>query len=701
MRWIQLICWCFVLGAASAAEPESHWSFQPVKPPEPPVVRASEWVKTPVDRFILAGLERANVPPAPAASKELLVRRVTLDLIGLPPAPSEVERFMNDPSQDAYAKWVDRLLASPQYGERWGRHWLDLARFAESDGFEHDAARPNAWRYRDYVVRSFNADKPYDRFIKEQVAGDELFPDDHDALIATAFNLLGPDMVDSADQVQRRHNTLNDMTDTTALVFLGLTLSCARCHDHKFEPLTQRDYFQLQAFFTPAVFRNDLAIPTSEQRAAFEAAMREFTSATRAIQDAITQVEAPRREQLYQKKLAQLSEEAQIAHKTPKEKRTPEQLNIIQETAELLKISDKELAASMPEAERTQLKELKDRLKAVPKPAPLPATMAIQNGTNLPAHAHILVRGDITRPGEKVEPGLPQVLRNSAGTSRIARPDKPRAALAEWIASSHNPLTARVMANRIWQHHFGRGIVPTPSDFGLHGQRPTHPDLLDWLAAEFVSHGWSIKHLHKLLLLSAAYQQSIMAAPGSIERDPDNRLFSRQNRKRLEGEAIRDSLLAVSGQLNPAMGGPGVFPPIPADVFQGASGWTPNSNPHEYHRRSLYIFARRNLRFPFLEVFDAPDNNLSCPERVRSTSAPQSLALLNSDDTLAAARATAQRIQNQAATRDEQIQLAYRAILSRLPQPAEIALARDFLSHSPLSEFCRALFNLNGFVYVD
>jgi hypothetical protein len=346
---------------------------------------------------------------------------------------------------------------------------------------------------------------------------------------------------------------------------------------------------------------------------------------------------------------------------------------------------------------------LYEEVKRLPKPKPLPKAMVLANGGR-PAPAFVLYRGDYNQPGTEVRPAAPEVLQ--AAGSRDLSGDKHRTMLANWIASPTNPLTARVMVNRIWQHHFGRGIVGTPSDFGTHGQKPTHRELLDWLASEFVERGWSMKKMHKLMLMSATYRQASTATDEKLDRsaravDPDNRWYWRMNRLRLEGEAIRDSLLAISGQLNPAMGGPGVSPPIPKALFQGAAGWSVSKDPRDHARRSIYIFARRNLRFPFLEVFDAPDNNLSCPSRERSTTAPQSLTLLNAEEVSAAAAATAERLMKDAATTDERITRAMRLTLGRPPKPAELVLAREFLAGSPLSEFCRALFNLNDFVYVE
>ncbi|HEV7405245.1 MAG TPA: DUF1553 domain-containing protein [Chthoniobacteraceae bacterium] len=672
-----------------------HWAFQPLARPAPPAVRHESLVANPIDQFILFKLEARGLTLAPPASRETLIRRVTFDLLGLPPTPEEIDAFLADHSPAAYEHLLDRLLASPHYGERWGRHWLDLARFAETDGYEYDSVRPHAWRYRDYVVRAFNDDKPYDRFIREQLAGDELWPREPEALIATGFNLLGPDMVDSSDQIQRRHNTLNDMTDTAALTFLGLTIGCARCHDHKFDPLSQRDYYSLQACFVPAAIKRDQPIPKPAELAEHEAALAQFNEqpAVRAL----AEMEAPVREAIRRRRLAKLSPEARAAHETPAAERNAEQANLVLETEAMVAVADKDVATEFTGESAARRKELLAAVKSLPQPAPLPRAMVLAPG-NRAEQTFILHRGEYSQPGEAVAAAMPAVLRPPAETPPATAG---RTLLADWIASPRNPLTARVMVNRLWQHHFGRGLVATPSDFGTRGQPPTHPELLDWLAGEFIARGWSVKQMHKLMLMSAAYRQSSAAEESARATDPGNRLYSRMNRLRLEGEAVRDSLLAISGQLNPELGGPGVFPPIPRTVLEGAKGWTAGTNPHEYSRRSLYIFARRNLRFPFLEVFDAPDSNLSCPARERSTTAPQSLTLLNSDEVTTAATAMAARLTSEAATPEERIALAFRLTLGRAPRPAELTLAHDFLAHAPLSELCRALFNLNDFIYVE
>jgi hypothetical protein len=695
-----------ILPCILAAEPyeipsqkKNHWAWKPVAVVAPPAVKEAAWVKSPIDRFVLAKLEAAGLKPTAPAFREQLIRRVSLDLIGLPPSPKEIDSFVNDSSLSAWETVIDRLLASPHYGERWGRHWLDVARYADSNGYEYDEVRPDAWRYRDHVIESFNADKPYTRFIREQLAGDELYPDAPSTWIATGFNLLGPDMTDSSDQVQRRQNTLNDMTDTAGLAFLGLTIGCARCHDHKFEPFPQTDYYRLQAFFTGVKFRQDINVAPLDQRAALADAVAKYEAKRKPVQAALDRLEGPYRGVLRSAKLAKQSEEVREAHETPEEKRTPAQRERVAETIRFVSVSQADVLKQMTEEERAQHKDVLRQLKVLDATKPLvPLAIGIEDASGTSEKTFLLERGEPANRGAEVEPGFPIVL-----TSEPARISPPRAsttgrrtALANWLTDDKNPLTTRVMVNRLWHHHFGRGIVRTPSDFGLRGERPTHPELLDWLAGQFMRNGWSLKRMHKLMLLSATYQQSTTASPAALRADPDNKLFSRMNRQRLEGEIVRDSLLAISGRLNPKQGGPGVLMPISA-ADKGARTATVTTDKTEYSRRSVYLFARRNLRNPFLEAFDLPDSNLSCSRRERSTTAPQALALLNDADVVAAARSLAAKLQED----PEPVMAAYRLVLGRKPTQTEMNSAREFLKNSPLSELCRAVFNVNEFVYVD
>ncbi len=646
-----------------ASEGADHWTYQAYDRPEIPVVR-SGWIANPIDSFILTKLRDAGIKPAKPANADTLIRRIQLDLIGLPPSVEDVNAFRNSHAVDpqfAIRALVDRLLASPHYGERWGRHWLDLARYAETDGFEHDAVRPHSWRYRDYVIDSFNADKPYDRFAREQIAGDEFWPGEPQALIATGFNLLGPDMVDSSDQVQRRLNTLNDMTDTTSSVFLGLTLGCAKCHDHPFEPVSQREYYQVQAFYTPVDFIRDRSVPTSPERRKFEADVRRYESHPDV------------------RKFRRFDAIARSRLEARQGKR---------------KFSTREIIRSLSSAQKKERMALEKKISGLRKPyLPKAMTIAYPRGDWKPTH--VLHRGDYKQPRDEVAPAFPHVVGSSPASARSRRE------LADWITTRSNPRTARVIVNRIWRHHFGRGLVDSSSEWGVNTPEPRHLDLLNWLADEFIRRNWSVKEMHRLILMSATYRQSILAHESALRLDHENRLFSRWSPLRLEGEIVRDSLLALGGELNATMHGRSVFPPIPAELFRGAKGWTVSKGRENHVRRSIYIFARRNLRFPFLEVFDAPDSNLSCAERETSTTAPQSLTLLNADDVVNAANKLAGMIERLHDETNRQAMYAYRRILGRPPTSEERAIGVEFLATSPLSELCRALFNVNEFVYVN
>lgn len=709
---------------------QGHWAWKRPVRPRLPAVHAPKWVTNPIDAFVLARLEAAQLKPAPTASREQLLRRLAFDLTGLPPTPFELDAFLADRSPSAWRTVVDHYLASPAFGERWGRHWLDLARYADSNGYEFDEVRPNAWRYRDYVVRSLNADKPYNRFIEEQLAGDELAPNDPDAVIATGFNLLGPDMTDSADQVLRRQNTLNDMTDTAALVFLGLTLGCARCHDHKYEPLPQQDYYRFQAFFVASRFRSDLPAATPEQQDQFHRAQAAYEEALQQSRSQIDHLVGPVREELRRQKIATLSEDLQTAFNTPVAKRTTEQALLVERNLKAIEPSVAQVRERLAPELRPRYEQLTRELAAVEtrKPAPLPRAIGLREDGPEAPKTFLLGRGELSNRGNEVVPGYPIIL-NAAGTSPQVAPSPVstgrRTALAHWIAAPENPLTARVLVNRVWQHLLGRGIVASPSDLGVRGESPTHLELLDWLAVSLTSgeergssaasaRPWSIKRLIRLIVTSNTYKQSSVASAEALRKDPENELFSRMNRKRLEGEAIRDTVLAISGRLNPKLGGPGVFPPIPAEVLPPKENtWPVSKDPADHTRRTLYTFARRNLQFPALEVFDAPDSNASCARREVTTSAPQALSLLNAPEMSEHARALAERITRDARTNAERIGYAYRLTLGRRPTPAEQRLGEEFLRRqgvllrssgtgSPaLADYCLALMNLNEFIYVD
>ncbi|HXA05411.1 MAG TPA: DUF1549 and DUF1553 domain-containing protein [Bryobacteraceae bacterium] len=698
------------------------WAFQKVIKPPTPQPKNTTWVKNPIDAFVLARLEEKNLTPAPPAGRITLIRRATLDLTGLVPTPEEVQAFVSDPSPDAFPKVVDRLLASPRYGERWARHWLDLARYADSEGFKSDETRPNIWRYRDYVIDSFNQDKPYDRFVREQIAGDELYPQDPAALIATGFNRHFPDESNARKLLERRQEILNDITDTVGATFLGLTFACARCHDHKFDPILQKDYYRLQAFFAATRIEDHLPLDFGEQHKEYERQYAEWDTKTRDIRAEMHQVIEPRLQALYKENFDKFPREIQSAITTAPPERTPIQWQMYYKARPQLDHSEEEAAGELNDAARQRWNALKADLAKFDaiKPAPEPVAQAmIDNGREAPK-THVLAVGVYDAYKEEVEPGFLSIL--DPGPAQIVPPADlnstgRRSALANWLASVENPLTARVMVNRIWHYHFGRGIAGTPSDFGVMGDRPANPALLDYLAATFVETGWSLKKMHRLILLSNTYQQSTQFNPEAAKVDPEDRLVWRYNRHRLEGEAIRDSILEASGRLNFKMGGPGVFPPLPAGVVT-RGGWKKQEDPSEADRRSVYVFVRRNTRYPMFEVFDMPDTHESCPRRNATVTAPQALELLNNELVLDWARSLASRVSNDAGlTPEGQVDRAWRFVYSRPATDGERKEAIEFLDRqramlsarmpakeaqkAALADLCHMLVNSNEFLYVN
>lgn len=709
--------------SSAIAEPDltssdlDHWAFKPLKIAEPPAVRDRAWPANAIDQFILARLEAANLQPMPPADRLTYLRRVTFDVTGLPPTPEEQTTFLEDITPDAVARLIDRLLASPAYGERWALHWLDLARFAETDGFEHDLVRPNAWRYRDWVIQALNADLPYDEFVRMQLAGDLIHPDDPDSAVATGWLLCGPDMPDINNQDERRHTVLNEMTSTVGSVFLGLQIGCAQCHDHKFDPLSQADFYRLRACFESTSIFKDHPIPTPEQQAEFAVRQKERGAASRELD----------------RDLAALDETARqrIREKNPD-----------------LQPSPKELQEALNDAERQQHRELSKKRDQLPKLPEMPAGRVVREGP--PQTCHLAIRGDFRRLGPDMPPGWPRVLQNVSTASITPTSKNPRVALAEWLTQPDNALATRVIVNRIWQYHFGEGLVRSPSDFGKMGNDPTHPELLDWLAREFPRNGWSLKWLHKLMLTSATYQQASrpdspdwsastreqarQSWQQSRKQDPQNNLLSRMNRLRLEGEAIRDALLAAGDGVNPNRFGPGIRPTLPVEMVSTLlkNQWPVTPEVTEHSRRSVYLFVRRNLRYPLFDAFDRPDPNATCPRRNRSTIAPQALILLNSEVSLAAARnLCGYALEREPDDIKQRVRLCYRRTLGRPPTAEELQVATDFLeaetrqlkagqrpttelaapqnlpanispeAAAALTDFCLALFNLNEFVYVD
>ena len=645
-----LACW-----AASAHGEERFWSFRPVNRPNVPHVKNAGWVRNPIDAFVLSKLEENGLAPAPPSEKIHLLRRAYFDLIGLPPKPEEVDAYLADTSPDAYEKVIDRLLASPHYGERWGRHWLDLVRYAETNGYERDGPKPNAWRYRDYVVNSFNHDKPYDRFIREQLAGDELETDvTYDTLIATGFYRLCNWDDEPDDKLMSRYDDLDDVVRTVGTAFLGLTINCARCHDHKFDPIPQRDYYSLLSFIQGVQWDDAVPLAPPEAVTKFKASTKDYDEKVKALEERI-----------------------------------------------------KAFAADAIDAKKAAEKQLDELRSAAPKP-PYPCAMGIKEDMVIPP-THVLVRGNVRTPGPEVWPAFLSILTTPTSTRSEPSPGGKtsgrRRVLADWVAGGGNPLTSRVMANRLWQFHFGRGIVRTPGDFGAMGERPTHPELLDWIAAELVAGGWKMKAMHRLIMTSSTYRMSSRVDEQAAHTDPRNNWFSHFDLRRLEAEAVRDSILSASGRINLQLGGPSVFPKIPPEVLHGQSrpgdGWKP-SPPVEADRRSIYVFVKRSLGVPILEAFDSADTGQSCAARNVTTIAPQALTMLNSEFLREQAAAFAERLTREAgADPEKQIERAYRIALSRRPTEKETAIARRLIERQGLASFCLVVLNLNEFIYVD
>jgi hypothetical protein len=719
------------------------WSLQKVTSVSPPAVRNRQWLRTPVDAFILDRLEAKRIGPAPPADRITLLRRAYLDLIGLPPAPDAVAAFLADRSPDAFARVVDRLLATPQYGERWARHWLDLARYAESEGFKADETRPNAWRYRDYVINAFNSDKPYDRFVREQLAGDELWPRDPDARLATAFNRHYPDESNARNLLQRRQEILDDVTDTVGAVFLGLTYGCARCHNHKFDPILQKDYYRLQAFFANMRADDGIVLAPAHEVERHRVALAEWEEKSRAAREQLEAIEAPKRKELVDDFVTKYPSEIQTAIAKSPADRTPieglmyyKARPYVDPASPEYVATSRAIGAALKGDARKAWQTAKAEVDAFADlyPADLPIGTGIVDAGREAPPTHTLRLGVYDRKVEPVEPGFLTIL--APGPAAITAPaggesTGRRTALANWIASPENPLTARVMVNRIWNYHFGRGLVATPSNFGAAGERPTHPELLDWLAGEFVRQGWSVKAMHRLIMNSNVYRQaSVVDAPAAAESDPQNTLWWHFPRHRLEGEVIRDAALAVAGELNPKMGGPSVFPELPPGMAS-RGGWK-TSDEADRNRRSVYVFVRRNTRYPMFEAFDLPDTHESCPRRDVTTSPIQALTMLNSAPAMEWAEGLAARVlEGSGDNREAQIAVAYRLAYSRPPTPEESKLAFDFLQRhraivaararsggklagmaslpagvdavdaATLVDFCHMLINSNEFVYIN
>ncbi len=707
-RWLALVGLLAIGAVGRGEEPiPADWVFKKVTSPTVPKTNAG--VERPVDAFLLSKLETQKLGYSPEADRATLLRRITFDLTGLPPTPEELRAFQSDASPEAYSKVVARLLRSPQYGERSALFWLDLVRFAETDGFKSDDARPHAWRYRDYVIESFNADKPYDRFIREQLAGDELYPNDRQALIATGFLRHYPDEYNAVNLEQRRQEILNDITDTVGATFLGVTLGCCRCHDHKTDPIAHKDYYRLQSFFAGYKSVNVPFDPSKQK--GYDEMLAAWKSKTEAIRTRMAVIEKPYRDKAQAKERSRFQEEYARLLDLPAEKHSPLEKQIAAMISKQVYSESRFTPASIKGEDRKTWDALAKELAAfdADKPKPMEMIHAMtEHGPESPP-TNLLKRGDWRKPDGVIEPAFISTI--TTATPKL-QPSKStsgrRTALANWIASADNPLTARVMVNRIWQQHFGKGLVASSSDLGQTGDRPTHPELIDWLAEEFVKSGWSVKHIHKIILESAAYRQSGNGNADALKADPENKLLGRFPRRRLDGEALRDACLAVGGQLNSKAGGPSVYPDLPPELKATATGWKLSADPSERNRRSIYVFVKRNLRYPMFALFDSPDRTESCSRRFTTTTAPQALALLNDPTMLAFAQTLAQRVAKEAGARPEdRIDRLFLLALSRKPTTEEEAALSGFLKKhkgtpaEALLDLCHAVFSFNEFLYVD
>lgn len=626
-----------------------HWSFQPVAKGSLRNIEPDIGCQSAIDAAIRAKLDERQWQPAPTATPAELIRRLSFDLIGLPPTPDEVEELVNDPAPDATARLVDRLMASPHYGERAAVAWLDVVRFAETEGYEYDRTITDAWRYRDFVIDSMNADKPFDRFLVEQVAGDEIDPKDPECQTASIFHRLGPIRRNAGnpDIALSRNEVLTERTDIIGAAFLGLTVGCARCHNHKLEPISQKDYYRLQAYLA-ATDEHNIVLATADEQ-------RDWEAKTKRAKDEIDA----------------LRKKARTA-----------------DAQEKMRLED-------------QIEALEDQL-----PAPLSTIPAIWNSQDKRTPIHVLRRGIWENKLELVGPRPLSVLVPDNRTELTPDISNPRTHLAQWLASPDHPLTARVIVNRIWQQHLGVGLVKTANDFGVNGDRPSHPELLDWLAAKLVERGFRMKAIHRSIVLSSTYQQSSHCAEAAqkTERDPENRLLWHFPRRRLSAEEIRDAMLSASGRINTELGGPSIIVPVDPELVQllyKPSQWTVTKDATEHDRRSVYLLAKRNLRLPFLESLDAPALQTSCARRESSTHAPQALELMNGSLSNDLARAFAQRLDSESpGDTDRIVDRAFRLALGRPPFDNERTMALDFLKDQPLHEFALAVFNLNGFLYV-
>jgi hypothetical protein len=722
----------------------NYWAFK--LPVQAQVPYFGPDMTNPVDRFLEKGRHEKGLTAAPRADKPTLVRRAYLDLLGLPPTPAEVSEFVNDNALDAWSRLIDKLLASPHYGERWGRYWLDVARYADSSGFEYDYDRPEAWRYRDYVVRAYNQDKPYNVFIKEQVAGDELDWKTADSMIATGFLRAGARVgFREKDNPERRYDYLDDLIATVGRGVLGLTVQCARCHDHKFDPILQRDYYSLEASLFGYVETTYPLAPRPEAEA-YQKKMDEIDAQEKSLKAEIKALEAP----VFQRLMAEavrtkFPSNIREAFEKPEKDRTEGERLLVAQIPDAFVFDPLPVDKNLSPEDAARKKALREKIAELEKQRPKPIPMAeiatdgdyrstpegrgdetigcpqcripdptagpfVTTGDNkykIPP-SYLLLRGDPDTKGVLMKPGFVTVATYGNPPTEIPPADGHtsgrRRALAEWLVSTENPLTARVEVNRIWARHFGRGIVGSVDNFGRMGDQPTNQELLDWMAVEFMNRGWSEKEMHRLIMTSDAYQMaSSYQSEENVSKDPEDYALWRYRMTRLDSDAVRDSIMAVSGAINLAMGGPPVYPPMPKELLDATihNVWVKQPDGPETWRRSVYVYRKRNLNVPMLEVFDMPDPNVTAGPRTVSTVPTQSLTLLNDEFVRHQAKLFASRVE-EGAPNDvaKQIDLAYRIALSRSPDDKELEIGMDLVKKQGLVDFAQVVLNLNEFLYL-
>ena len=691
---------------SQGAKWSKHWAFVPMKKHDPPKVSDAHWNKNPIDAFIHDSLSGKNLKPNGAADRATLIRRAYFDLLGLPPSAKQVKNFVEDPDPLAFEKLIDELLQSPHYGERWARYWLDLVRYAETNSYERDGAKPNAWKYRDYVIKSFNDDKPYSDFIREQIAGDEVDEVTTETLTATGYYRLGIWDDEPVDPLQARFDGLDDIIMTTSQAFLGLTINCARCHDHKIDPIPQADYYSMLSFFedlTPYGNRGDqktysqIDVSTGKLRKQYEDSTREKQELEKAIR------------KIEQEGIAKMSAPDQRATEGPNRDRS----RVLRE-----KLKDNLTTERWKEVQSLR-KKLGDNKKAFKTLPQRESILGLAKYRRIDKPTFVLHRGNPASPTDEVVSAFPSIFQTDKPevvkkTTDANRPSGRRRVLADWLASDDNMLTARVMANRLWQGHFGRGIVRSSNNFGQLGTPPTHPKLLDWLAFQLIEKGWKLKSMHRLIMTSRAYQMSSAGQPDGLATDPNNDHFWRFNPRRLSAEEVRDSILAINRSLNRKTYGPSIYPKLSAEVKAGqsrpGSGWG-NSSPEDQNRRSVYIHVKRSLLTPLLSAFDFPDPDLTCEARFMTLQPGQALSMMNSEFIHEQAKRLADSVGGVKQTNKEIAKQSIQNVLGRQATEDETNEADELIAalekkpeinrERAIQLYCLTVMNWNEFLFVD